>query len=63
MEYIIIGLLILVIILLIVNIVSSKKNKTSELNLVGELSSFKNDLTKNMGDFKYDVYICSRTPF
>lgn len=55
MEYIIIGLLILVIILLIVNIVSSKKNKTSELNLVGELSSFKNDLTKNMGDFKYDL--------
>ena len=55
MEYIIIGLLILVIILLIINIVSSKKNKTSELNLVGELSNFKNDVTKNMGDFKYDL--------
>lgn len=55
MEYVVISLLVIVIILLIINMVKNKKNKVNDLNLISELSTFKNDLTKNMGDFKYDL--------
>ena len=55
MEYVIIGLLVVLIVLVIVSLIISKKDKTNEVNLVGELANFKNDLTKNMGDFKYDL--------
>lgn len=55
MEYIVVSLLVVLIVLVLISIISSKKTKTSDLNLIGELSNFKNDLTKNMGDFKYDL--------
>ena len=55
MEYVIIGLLVVLIVLVVVSLIVSKKDKTNEVNLVGELANFKNDLTKNMGDFKYDL--------
>ena len=52
MEYVIIGLLIVLIILVIVSLITSKKNKTNEVNLVGELASFKNDLTNFVSSLK-----------
>ena len=50
LEYIIIGLLVVVIIMLI--IVLCKKN--DNMNIVDRMSSLEKNMTKDMGDFKYD---------
>ncbi len=52
MEYVIIGLLALVIILLIINIIKSS-NKKEDIGLIKELGDFKNDITKEISDFRY----------
>lgn len=49
-EYIIIGLLIIVIILLIILI--TKKNNNNEI--IEKLGKFETDITKSIGDFKFD---------
>ena len=54
MDYIIIGLLFLVIILLIVNILKITKNNKSDIEVTKELMNFQNNFTKDLGDFKYD---------
>lgn len=55
MEYITIGLLVLVIILLIILILNSKKDKddNKDIELIKELGTFKNDITKEISDFRY----------
>lgn len=52
MEYITIGLLVLVIILLIVLLVKSNQKK-EDIGLIKELGDFKNDITKEISDFRY----------
>lgn len=55
MEYITIGLLVLVIILLIILILNIKKDKddNKDIELIKELGTFKNDITKEISDFRY----------
>lgn len=52
MDYIIIGLLALVVILLIVDIIRGGKEK-EDVGLIKELGDFKNDITKEISDFRY----------
>ncbi len=54
MEYISVTLLSIVLILLIVLLLKGKNKTNKEIELVRELSAFKNDLTKEIGNFKYD---------
>ena len=53
MEYIIAGLLGLVIILLIVLLV--RKPKDNSLEVISKIGEFRNDMTKDLGEFKYDL--------
>lgn len=59
MEYIIIGLLVLVIILLLVLIF----RKQGGLDVVDRMSNLEKSLTKDMGDFKYDFATSLRVDF
>lgn len=52
MDYVIIGLLGLVVILLIIDIIRGK-NKKEDIGLIKELGDFKNDITKEISDFRY----------
>lgn len=53
MEYILIGLLVLVLILLIVII--CRKPKDNSIELLSKIGEFRNDMTKDLGEFKYDL--------
>ncbi len=53
MEYIIIGLLILLIVMVLFLIVKISKNKKSEVDITERLGKFETSLTKELGEFKY----------
>ncbi len=53
MDYIIIGLLVLVVILLIIVIFNISKKSNKDIELIKELSTFKESLIKEIGDFRY----------
>ncbi len=59
MEYLIIGLLVVVIILLI--IVIFKKN--DNMNIVDRMSSLEKNVTKDIGDFKFDFSLSLKNDF
>lgn len=52
MEYVILVLLIIIIVLLLINIF--KNHKIDDANTIKELGNFKNDITKEIGTFKYE---------
>ncbi len=52
MEYVTVGLLVLVIILLIIILIKSNQKK-EDIGLIKELGDFKNDITKEISDFRY----------
>ena len=52
MEYVVLILLIIIIVLLLVNIF--KSHKIDDANTIKELGNFKNDITKEIGTFKYE---------
>ncbi len=53
MDYISIGLLVVVLILLIILVFKGNHQKNKEIELVKTLSDFKGEMTKEIGDFKY----------
>ena len=54
MEYIIIGLLILLIFLIVFLLIKLNKNTQNDLAVTEKLGNFQNSLTKEIGDFKYE---------
>ena len=52
MEYVTVGLLVLVIIFLIIILIKSNQKK-EDIGLIKELGDFKNDITKEISDFRY----------
>lgn len=54
MEYVIIGLLVIVIVCLIVILLKVEKNTKGDQTVSAELLKFQNELTKEIGDFKYE---------
>ena len=57
MEYIIIALLTILIIISIIILIKIVKNNKSDLVVTEKLGSFETNLTKELGDFKYDFSI------
>ena len=55
MEYIIIGLLIILIILVII-LLLKKNNGKENLDMIERLSRFEVNITKEIGDFKNDLF-------
>ncbi len=54
MEYVIIGLLVIVIVCLIMVLLKVEKNTKGDQTVSAELLKFQNELTKEIGDFKYE---------
>ena len=54
MEYIIIGLLVIVIVCLIMVLLKVEKNTKGDQTVSAELLKFQNEFTKQIGDFKYE---------
>lgn len=52
MDYVIIGILALVVVLLVIDIIRGG-NKKEDVGLIKELGDFKNDITKEISDFRY----------
>ena len=54
MEYIIIGLLVLLIFLGVFLLIKINRNNQNDLAVTEKLGTFQNSLTKEIGDFKYE---------
>ncbi len=54
MEYVIIGLLVCIFVLGIILLIKINKNKNSDLNITEKLGIFENNMTKEIGNFKYE---------